>query len=101
MDPLLQSFFEHARDDGQAPALVWRGRKITYEVLAAMAVQTLRRLDTDDVEAIGIVAKKSPAVIAAVIACMMAGRPFLLASADLGDVARASLFAKARCRQVL
>lgn len=95
-------FDEHARRRPDAPALVWHDEEISYGELSAMASRAGTVLDhLDPREPIGLSARKSPAAVALILACLRARRPFLLPAPTLGAEPLAALFTQARCRHVL
>ena len=101
---LLMSFLGHAQYGTNQPALIWRGEEVSYGTLGRMAERAqaaIRALELTPDEVLGVVAKKSPASIALVLGCMRARRPFLLPSAELGQVTLAALLQQAGCRRVL
>ena len=84
------------------PALRWNDVDIGYPKLAAMADAAFSTVvDLPGDGPVGLLGKKSPGTIAVVLACLRAGRPFLLPSPDLGADARAELFRVAGCANVL
>lgn len=102
--PLVQSILRHANQQPTNPALVWRGQQTTYAELVELAVSAhaeLGRLAGSTSAAVGILAKKSPQSVALVLGCLMARRPFLLPSVDLGPAALELLLGDAGCEAVL
>lgn len=101
---LADSFMEMARNQPAAPALVWQGEHISYENLLDMASAAdadVMRLNLPEDRPVGIRAKKSPQAIALVLACLKAGRPFVLPSVELAPDTLDQLFAQASCSRVL
>ncbi len=97
---LVADFLTQAQRQPDAPALHWRGRTVSYAELADLAgrVRTTPALaDNAGHGPVALTATKSPAAIALVLGCLMAGRELLLASADLGPVARDRLTGRAGC----
>ena len=87
-----------------AAALVWHGEETSYRRLFEMACNARIRLEllgSDDEVPVGILAKKSPAAIALVMGCFMAGKRFLLPSTMLAPQSLQRLFQQAGCRHVL
>lgn len=87
-----------------APALHWQGQETSYGQLYELAARARVRLEALHIgsdEPVGLLAKKSPAAIALVLACLLAGKRFLLPSPALGEQPLAMLFAQAGCRHVL
>ncbi|MEU8890788.1 AMP-binding protein [Streptomyces sp. NPDC048442] len=101
---LVGSFISHATHHPDDPALVWHGEETTYRELRELADRErarLIRLAPGADEPIGILAAKSPAVIALVLACLMEGRRFLLPSPLLTTRSLDRLFGQAGCLRVL
>jgi acyl-coenzyme A synthetase/AMP-(fatty) acid ligase len=101
---LADGFIEQARSQPAAPALVWEGEHISYADLLDMASAAdadVMRLGLPDDRPVGIRAKKSPQAIALVLACLKAGRPFLLPSVELPPDTLDQLFAQAAVSRVL
>jgi acyl-coenzyme A synthetase/AMP-(fatty) acid ligase len=69
--------------------------------MASAADADVMRLDLPSDRPVGIRAKKSPQAIALVLACLKAGRPFLLPSVELAPDTLDQLFAQAACSKVL
>ncbi|MFJ7910136.1 AMP-binding protein [Kitasatospora sp. NPDC096204] len=85
---LVGSFVSHAATHPGDPALVWHGEETTYRELHQLAERErlrIARLAPGGDEPIGIVAVKSPSVIALVLACLLEGRRFLLLPAPTPD----------------
>ncbi len=85
-------------------ALVWHDQEITYRELyelAAKAGTQLVGLDLGPDEPVGVLAKKSPAAIALVLACVLAERRFLLPSPEFTEQTLTTLFSRANCRYAL
>ncbi|MFI6638494.1 AMP-binding protein [Streptomyces sp. NPDC050504] len=101
---LVSSFISHAEGHPDDPALVWHGEGTTYRELRELAERErarLVRLAPGAEEPIGVLAAKSPAVIALVLACLMEGRRFLLLSPLLTAETRDRLSEQAGCSHVL
>ncbi|MEU3573193.1 AMP-binding protein, partial [Kitasatospora sp. NPDC036755] len=101
---LPDAFTAHARTTPGAPALLWHEQSVTYGELAALAGAERERLAALDLapgEPVGLLAVKSPAAIALVLACLMERRPFLLPSPQLAPALLAALFAQAGARRQL
>ena len=102
--PLSDGVLEHARRRVGAPALVWRGEPITYGGLGEMvhrARAQLESLELPEHASVGVPARKSPQTIALVLACLMARRPVLLPSVDLGPETLGKLLGQAGCSHSL
>jgi amino acid adenylation domain-containing protein len=98
------AFLAQVRERPDAAALVWHGRETTYRELYEMAGKAgaqLVALDLGPEEPVGIVAKKSPEAVALVLACVLAGRRFLLPSPAFADGTLTELFAQSGCRYAL
>ncbi len=88
----------------EATALVWHGQETTYRELYEMAIKAgtqLVGLDLGPDEPVGVLAKKSPAAIALVLACVLAGRRFLLPSPAFAEQTLTALFSGGGCRYAL
>jgi acyl-coenzyme A synthetase/AMP-(fatty) acid ligase len=104
MTNLADRFMEHARNRPDAPALVWQSETISYAGLLEMASAAdadVTRLDLPTDRPVGIRAKKSPQAVALVLACLKAGRPFVLPSVELAPETLDQLFAQADASRVL
>lgn len=96
------AFAAHVEQQPQATALLWHDREISYAELAEMAADRRHLLaDLAPGEPVGILATKSPAAIALILACLLTGRRFLLPSPTLAPETLAALFGTAGCRTVL
>jgi acyl-coenzyme A synthetase/AMP-(fatty) acid ligase len=103
-EPVIDGFVRHASQHSDAIALVWHDSTVTYGELHDMARAERDRLDGLGLASdrpVGLLAQKSPEAVALVLGCLLAGRPFLLPSPALADVALATLFAQAGCSTVL
>ena len=101
---LADHFLGHAQSEPSAPALIWQGEAISYGALqemAAAAEAEVARLDLPLDRPVGIRAKKSPKAIALVLACLKAGRPFMLPSVELPPEILDQLFAQGAASRVL
>ena len=78
---LSEGFLDHAKRRPDLPALIWRGSITTYGELASLARAATPVDETG--QPMAIVARKSPATVAAVLAGLMAGRPVFLPSPEL------------------
>jgi acyl-coenzyme A synthetase/AMP-(fatty) acid ligase len=101
---LADHFAGQAERRPDAPALIWEGEAISYGELQGLADASYdelhdARLPED--RPVGIRAKKSPEAIGLILACLRAGRPFLLPSIELAPETLAQLFAQAGVSQVL
>jgi acyl-coenzyme A synthetase/AMP-(fatty) acid ligase len=95
---LADQFTERARSQPAAPALIWQGEPISYGDLFEMASAAdadVTRLGLPEDRPVGIRAKKSPQAIALILACLKAGRPFVLPSVELAPETLEQLFAQA------
>ncbi|WP_081236259.1 AMP-binding protein [Streptomyces viridosporus] len=101
---LVGGFLTQVRERPDAPALVRHGRETTYRELYGQALEERERLASLGLrpgEPVGVLAAKSPAAVALVLACLLARRPFLLPSPQLAEAQLTALFAQAGCRHVL
>jgi acyl-CoA synthetase (AMP-forming)/AMP-acid ligase II len=101
---LLASLAEHGRTTPDSAALVTGGERVTYAQLWAMAhaaLAQLNALDLPPAAPVAVYAAKSPRTIALIIACMLARRPFLLPSAELGASSYCALLERAGCATIL
>jgi acyl-coenzyme A synthetase/AMP-(fatty) acid ligase len=104
MSLIAEGFEELARSQPAAPALVWDSASVSYgelEGMVADARAVLEALSLPVERPVGIQAKKSPRAIALVLACLSAGRPFLLPSVELATDTLDKLFAQADASVVL
>ncbi|MEV7503805.1 AMP-binding protein [Streptomyces sp. NPDC093018] len=100
--PLVEDFVDQARRTPQATALVWRGHSVGYGALLARAERERDRiaaLPGDD--PVALPAHKSPRTVALVLACLLARRPLLLPSPDLGADVMQRLYEQAGAGHVL
>lgn len=98
---LTDLILRHAERQPAAAALRWRGNPVSYDELADLTWRLHGDLVTDsDDGAVGVVATKSPETIALILACSLAGRAVLLASADLGRRALDQLVRRSGCRRL-
>lgn len=98
------AFRAQVRARPDAVALVWHDRETTYRELSEMAGKAGARLDALGLvadEPVGVLAKKSPEAVALVLACVLAGRRFLLPSTAFADETLTELFAQSGCRYAL
>lgn len=101
---LLARLVERARVRPDSVALVMGDERVTYAGLHAMAVAGAGRLAALGLpagRAVAVRAVKSPRTVASIMACLLAGRPFLLPSAELGEHALEELLARAGCAALL
>ncbi len=101
---LAEAFLAQVDTRPHATALVWHGEDTTYRELHEMATKAgaqLIGLDLAPGEPVGVLANKSPAAIALVLACVLSGRPFLLPSPAFADQTLTALFSRGGCRYVL
>jgi acyl-coenzyme A synthetase/AMP-(fatty) acid ligase len=103
-ESVADHFARHAESQPDAPALIWEGRAIGYGELQQMADAAHTELEALGLPAdrpVGIQARKSPEAIALILACLRAGRPFLLPSIELAPETLAKLFGQANASRVL
>ncbi|MER5732706.1 AMP-binding protein [Streptomyces sp. NPDC002138] len=101
---LVAGFLTQVHDRPHATALVFNGAETTYRELYDLAGRErdrLARLALAPGEPVGVLADKSPATVALVLACLLARRPLVLPSPALADTLLADLFAQAGCTHVL
>ncbi|MFF3751662.1 AMP-binding protein [Streptomyces sp. NPDC002018] len=101
---LVGGFLSQVRERPDATALLWNGEETSYRELyehAGRERDRLAQLALAPGEPVGVLATKSPAAVALVLACLLARRPFLLPSPALAPSLLADLFAQAGCRQVI
>ncbi|MFI5986747.1 AMP-binding protein [Streptomyces sp. NPDC051555] len=101
---LVAGFLTQVHDRPHATALVFNGAETTYRELYDLAGRErdrLARLALAPGEPVGVLADKSPATVALVLAALLARRPVMLPSPALADTLLADLFAQAGCRHVL
>ncbi|MER7757601.1 AMP-binding protein [Kitasatospora sp. NPDC097643] len=101
---LPDAILAHARRRPHAPALLWHDQAVTYRELLDTAETERARLNALDLapgEVVGLLAAKSPAAIALVLACLLERRPFLLPSPQLAPALLTALFTQAGARHLL
>ncbi|MBV9606652.1 MAG: AMP-binding protein [Solirubrobacterales bacterium] len=101
---LADHFAEQVRRQPDAPALIWDGAPVSYRELQQLAGSSFAELQDARLREdrpVGIRAKKSPEAIGLILACLRAGRSFLLPSVELAPETLAQLFAQAGTSQVL
>ena len=97
-------FADQAERQPDAPALIWEGQPISYAELQGLADAAFAEIEDARLPGdrpVGVRAKKSPEAIALVLACLRAGKSFLLPSIELAPDTLAQLFAQAGVSQVL
>jgi acyl-coenzyme A synthetase/AMP-(fatty) acid ligase len=104
-ESLFDSFRAHARQRPDATALVWRGERVSYGRLAHWVERARAVVDTGpartDTRPVCVVAEKSPAAIAVVLACLATGQSVLAVSPALPRSTLELLSDRAGCRTVL
>jgi acyl-coenzyme A synthetase/AMP-(fatty) acid ligase len=100
---LLDCLAERVRSQPDSVALAGDGEVVTYAELGSMALAAHARIETSRLPEgpVAVHAVKSTRTVALVIACMLARRPFLLPSAELGSTTLLALLADAGCVDVL
>ncbi|WP_317441813.1 AMP-binding protein [Streptomyces collinus] len=100
--PLAECFVDQARRTPEATALVWRGHAVGYGALLAGAEREHDRMAALPAGSpVALPAVKSPRTVALVLACLLARRPLLLPSPDLGADVVERLYAEAGVGHVL
>jgi acyl-coenzyme A synthetase/AMP-(fatty) acid ligase len=99
----LACFLGHVANQPEATALVWHGERISYADLHAMAGQSAANHlgGLSKLQPVGVVAEKSPAAIAMILGCLMAGRCPVLPAAQLASEVHRALFERAGCAAAL
>jgi acyl-coenzyme A synthetase/AMP-(fatty) acid ligase len=100
---LLDCLAERVRTQPASIALVGDGQSVTYAELGSMALAAHARLEALRLPEgpVAVHAVKSTRTIALIIACMLARRPFLLPSPELGATTLSALLTAAGCTDVL
>jgi acyl-coenzyme A synthetase/AMP-(fatty) acid ligase len=101
---LLGCLAEHARLRPDSVALVMGAERVTYQDLCAMSLAAFRRigdLGLPPGARVAVHGTKSIRTVALIVACLVARRPFLLPSTELGADSFATLLAQAGCADVL
>jgi acyl-coenzyme A synthetase/AMP-(fatty) acid ligase len=101
---IADHFTDEVARQPDAPALIWDGERISYVELQRLADDAYGEIEAarlPDDRPVGIRAKKSPEAIALILACLRAGKSFLLPSIELAPDTLAALFAQAGVSQVL
>ncbi|GHB52105.1 hypothetical protein GCM10010347_22470 [Streptomyces cirratus] len=103
-EALTDGFLRQVRERPDATALLFNGEATGYRELYELAGREQERLAGLPLapgEPVGVLADKSPAAVALVLACLLSRRPVLLPSPALADSLLADLFAQAGCAHVL
>ncbi len=101
---LADHFLEQAEIRADAPAMIWDRQAVSYGELRDLMESSCAELDAAGLPAerpVGIRAKKSPEAVGLILACLRAGRPFLLPSIELASDTLAQLFVQAGTSQVI
>jgi len=101
---LADHFAAQVQQRPDAPALIWEGLPVSYRELQQLSNSSFAELQDARLREdrpVGIRAKKSPEAIGLILACLRAGRSFLLPSIELAPETLAQLFAQAGTSQVL
>ena len=101
---LADHFAEQVRQQPDVPALIWEGLPVSYRELQQLSNSSFAELQDARLREdrpVGIRAKKSPEALGLILACLRAGRSFLLPSIELAPETLAQLFAQAGTSQVL
>lgn len=100
MSSFAEQIIDHAVRQPSAPALGWHGRWVSYAELADLTRQAGTRTEGWGSGPVAVVSKKSPETLALVLACVLADRPVLLPSPDLGRRALDLLVDQVGCQRV-
>ncbi|MGW3992429.1 AMP-binding protein [Amycolatopsis sp. NPDC004772] len=101
---LLGCLAEFAETRAKSTALVLGDERVTYAGLAAMAMSAYHAIDTlpaPEGSRVALRAAKSPRTVALIVACLLARRPFLVPSIELGEDALETMLARAGATHVL
>jgi acyl-coenzyme A synthetase/AMP-(fatty) acid ligase len=99
-ESLLARFAAEAHCRPDSAALRWNGREISYRELHDMARATAERLRENGVpggNAVCVTGRKSPEMVATLLACFMSGHRVLLPANDLGEQTLLRLCEQADC----
>lgn len=100
----MAAFARKVSNRPDSPALLWEGRRTSYgelQKLVAAVVGRLRDAGLPDASPVCVVGRKSPQLVATVLACFLTGRRVLLPPAELGATVLARLVAQAGCHSVI
>ncbi|WP_410655358.1 AMP-binding protein [Amycolatopsis sp. lyj-112] len=101
---LLGCLADFARTRPESPALVMGTERMTYAELCSMAMSAYRGIEAlhlPETSRVALHATKSPRTVALIVACLLARRPFMLPSTELGASALDTLLERAGCTHVL
>lgn len=98
---LAAAFREQARERPGGPALVWHGREISYAGLQDLVLAARAAVDRAPAGPLCVVGEKSPQAVATILACLDAGRSFLIPPASTAPATLDGLVARAGCVGVL
>ncbi len=101
---LLGCLADFARTRPESTALVLGEVRVSYAELCAMTMSAHNGLTALQLPAgarVAVHAAKTPRTVALIVACLLARRPFMLPSTELGGTALEELLAKAGCTDVL
>lgn len=86
-DSIADRIIRHAVRHPDSPALLWHDRTVSHGELAALAraVRDSLTAHTPAHAPVAMSAKKSPEAVAVILGCLLARRPVLLPSAELGE----------------
>ncbi|HEX4817143.1 MAG TPA: AMP-binding protein [Nonomuraea sp.] len=100
---LAGRLIERARVQPDSVALVTDAGRVTYAELHALACAARTRVEAVAPAGapVAVRAAKTPGTIALIVACLLARRPFLLPSPELGEQALDALLERAGCRALL
>lgn len=98
---LAAAFREQVRERPGSPALVWRGREVSYAGLQDLVLAARAAVDRAPAGPLCVVGEKSPQAVATILACLDAGRSFLIPPPSIAPAALDGLVARAGCVDVL
>jgi acyl-coenzyme A synthetase/AMP-(fatty) acid ligase len=101
---LLGCLAEFAETRSESIALAMGTERVTYAELAAMAMSAYHGMDAlhlPEGSRVALHATKTPHTVALIVACLLARRPFMLPSTELGETAMETLLERAGATHVL
>src|SRR5262249_3074893 len=101
---LLGCLAEFAETRSESIALAMGTERVTYAELAAMAMSAYHGIAAPprpQGSRVALHATKTPRTVALIVACLLARRPFMLPSTELGEAAMETLLERAGATHVL